>query len=193
MLQQAHGEDCLSGKQCHEWYQHFKLGRTSKEDNPESGQSSTSMDNDHIEKALAVIHQNHRLTVCEVAKRVGVCKSLCHLILTKKLKMRCVAANLCQVCWRVTPYPWIFDKAQDDCCPPAAPLSRFRPCRLFLLPKVEILAKRPLISNSRRDRRKFDMGPLRCPAKYVPGRVPEMEKMLGVVYQEWKGVLWSCK
>jgi len=28
------------------------------------------------------------------------------------------------------------------------------------------------------------------PAKQVPGRVPELEKTLGAVYQEWSGVLW---
>jgi hypothetical protein len=32
MLQQAYGEDCLSRTQCYEWYQRFKLGRTSIED-----------------------------------------------------------------------------------------------------------------------------------------------------------------
>ena len=28
------------------------------------------------------------------------------------------------------------------------------------------------------------------PAKHVPGRIPELEKTLGAVYQEWRGVLW---
>ena len=32
MLQHAYGEDCLSRTQCHEWYQRFKSGRTSIED-----------------------------------------------------------------------------------------------------------------------------------------------------------------
>ena len=56
MLQQAYGEDCLSHTQCHEWYQCFKSGRTSFEDNPKSGRPSTSMDDDHVGKVLAVIH-----------------------------------------------------------------------------------------------------------------------------------------
>jgi len=51
---------------------------------------------------------------------------------------------------------------------------------------VEILTKRSPISDGRGDRRKFGMGPLCCPAKYVPGRVPEMEKTMGVMYQEWR-------
>jgi len=93
MLQQAYGEDCLSCMQCHEWYQCFKLGRTSIEDNPKSGRPSTSMDDDHVEKVPAVIRQNRCLTVCEVAEEVGICKSSCHLILTNKLKMHRVAAK----------------------------------------------------------------------------------------------------
>jgi len=65
-LQQAYGEDCLSHTQYHEWYQRFKSGRFI-EDDPKSGRPSTSMDDDHIEKVLAVIRQNLRLTVREVA------------------------------------------------------------------------------------------------------------------------------
>ena len=103
-------------------------------------------------------------------------------------------------CSRVTPYPWIFDEAWDDCCPPVALLSRFGPCRHFLVPEVKILSKRSPISDGRGDRRKFDKGPSCHPAKHVPGRVPELEKKtLGAVCQEWRRVLWrrqvwlSCK
>jgi len=71
----------------------------------------------------------------------------------------------------------------------AALLSRFGPCGLFLVPEVEILTKRSPISDGRGDRRKFDMGPSRHPAKHVPGRIPELEKTLGAVYQERRGVL----
>jgi len=93
MLQQAYGEDCLSCTQCHEWYQHFKSGRTSIEDDPKSRRSSTSMDVYHVEKVFVVTLQNRRLTVREVAEEVGICKSSCHLILTEKRKIRRVAAK----------------------------------------------------------------------------------------------------
>ena len=93
MLQQAYGEDCLSRTQCHKWYQRFISGRMSVEDDPKSGRPSTPIDDDRIEKVLAVIRQNHHLTVREVAEEVGICKSSCHLILTDKLQMRCVAAK----------------------------------------------------------------------------------------------------
>ena len=67
-------------------------------------------------------------------------------------------------------------------------LSRFGPCGLFLVPEVKILTKMSPISDGRGDRRKFDKGPSRHPTKHVPGRVPELEKPLGAVYQEWRGV-----
>ena len=93
MLQQAYGEDCLSHTQCHEWYQRFKSGRTSIEDDPKSGRTSTSMDDDHVERVLAVIRQNRRPTVREVSEEVGIYKRSCHLILAEKLGMRRVGAK----------------------------------------------------------------------------------------------------
>jgi len=51
------------------------------------------MDDDHVEKVLAVIRQNRSLTVREVAEEVEMCKSSCHLILTDKLKMSRVVAK----------------------------------------------------------------------------------------------------
>ena len=72
MLQQAYGEDCLSRRQCHEWYRRFK----SVKDDPKSGWLSTSMHDDHAEKTLAVIRQNRGQTLREVAKEVVICKTL---------------------------------------------------------------------------------------------------------------------
>jgi len=51
------------------------------------------MDDDHVEKVLAVIRQNRRLTVREVAEEVEICKSSCYLILIEKRKMRCTATK----------------------------------------------------------------------------------------------------
>jgi len=51
------------------------------------------MDDDDAEKVLAVICQNRRPTVREVAEEVGICKRSCHLILTDKLQIRRVAAK----------------------------------------------------------------------------------------------------
>jgi hypothetical protein len=72
MLQQAYGEDCLSRTQCYEWYQSFKSGRRSIEDDPKSGRPSSSTGDDHIEKLRSVIRENRRLTVREVSAEVGI-------------------------------------------------------------------------------------------------------------------------
>ena len=68
VLQQAYGKDCLSRTRCHEWHQRFKSDRTSIEDDHKSGRPSTSMDDGHVEKVLAVIRQNRLITVREVAE-----------------------------------------------------------------------------------------------------------------------------
>jgi len=93
MLQQAYGEDCLSRKQCYEWYQRFKSGRTSIKHDPKSGRPSSSTGDNHIEKVHSVIRENLRLTIHEVSEEVGICKSSCHTILTEKLKMHRAAAK----------------------------------------------------------------------------------------------------
>jgi hypothetical protein len=79
-----------------------------------------------------------------------------------------------EACSHIAPHPWIFGEARDDCCPPTALLTRFVPCALFFVPKVDIHSERSPISDDRRARRKFATGPVRYPAK----RVPELEKTL---------------
>jgi len=93
MLQQAYGEDCLSRTQCYEWYQCFKSGRASIEEDLKPGWPSSSTGDDHIEKVRSVIRENRRLTIHEVSEEVDICKSSCHMILTEKLKMHRVAAK----------------------------------------------------------------------------------------------------
>ena len=82
MLQQAYGEDCLSSTQCHEWYQRFKQGRTSIEEEPKSGRPSTSMDDDHVKKVPAVIRQNRHLTRKHTFVRACVRVCIIHKVLT---------------------------------------------------------------------------------------------------------------
>jgi hypothetical protein len=69
------------------------LGRTSIKDDLKPAKTSTSMDGIYIEKVPAVICQNRRLTVREVAEEVGICKISFHLTLTDKLKMRHLCAK----------------------------------------------------------------------------------------------------
>jgi len=93
MLEQAYGEEYLSRTKCYEYYQLFKSGRNSVEDDPKFCKPSSSSGDDHIEKVRSVIRENRRLTIREVSQEVGICKSSCHTILTEKLKMNRVAAK----------------------------------------------------------------------------------------------------
>ena len=74
MLQQVYGEDFFSRTQCYEWYQRFKSGRTSIEEDLKSGRPSPSTGDDNIETVRSVIRENRRLTVREVSEEVGICK-----------------------------------------------------------------------------------------------------------------------
>ena len=88
MSLQAYGEHC-SGRahaQCHERYRRFRSGRTSNEDESKSGRHSTLTDDDPVEKVLAAIRQDPRLTVRDVAEEIGICNSPCHLVSTEKKK-----------------------------------------------------------------------------------------------------------
>ena len=93
MLEQAYGEEYLSRTKCYEYYQLFKSGRNSVEDDPKFCKPSSSSGDDHIEKVRSVIRENRRLTIREVSEEVGICKSSCHTILTEKLKLHRVAAK----------------------------------------------------------------------------------------------------
>jgi len=62
----------MSRTQCYEWFKRFIEGRMSAGQDPRLGRTSTSTDDDHVERVLAVIRGNCRLTVREVADDVGI-------------------------------------------------------------------------------------------------------------------------
>jgi hypothetical protein len=93
MLKQAYGEDCLSRTQCYKWYQRLNSGRTFTEDDSKTRRPFTLTDADRVEKVLAFICENRRLTVREVPEGVDVTNCSCHTILTKKLEMHRFSAK----------------------------------------------------------------------------------------------------
>ena len=84
----------MSRTQCYEWFKRSKEGRMSVGEDLRPGRHSTSTDNDHVERVRAVIHGNHRLTVREVADKVGISIGSCHQILTAKLQLHRVHAKV---------------------------------------------------------------------------------------------------
>ena len=93
LLNQAYGEDCMSRRQCCEWFKRFEEGRMSVGEDPRPGRHSTSINDDHVERVRAVIRGNRRLTVREFADEVGISIGPCHQMFTEKLQMRRVSAT----------------------------------------------------------------------------------------------------
>jgi len=112
-----------------------------------------SVDDDHVQKVLAVIRQNRRLTVREAAAEVTICKSSCHLILTQKRKVRRAAAKCAASADSSLLIHEFLTKHKTTVVPPVALLSRFAPYGHFLVPEVEISTKRSPISDGRGDGR----------------------------------------
>ena len=81
MLKQAFEDEAMGRTQSHKWYIRFKEGRTSTNDNERSGRSSTSKNEENIQKVRKVIRSNCRLTIREVAEEAGILKATCHEIL----------------------------------------------------------------------------------------------------------------
>ena len=80
LFNQAHGEDCMSWTQCCEWFKRFKEGTMSVDEDPRPERTSTSTNDDHVERVHATIRGNHHLTVREVAEEVGISIGSCHQI-----------------------------------------------------------------------------------------------------------------
>jgi len=56
----------MSRTQCYEWFKRFKEGRMSVGEDPRTGRTSTSTNDEHLERVRAVIRGNRRLTVPRV-------------------------------------------------------------------------------------------------------------------------------
>jgi len=97
LLNQAYGEDCMSRTQYNEWFKLFKERRMSVGEGTRHERPSTSTNDDHVGRVLAVIRGNRLLTVREVADDVSLSRDLAIKFLLKNF--RCVASvqNSCRV------------------------------------------------------------------------------------------------
>jgi hypothetical protein len=93
LLSQAHGEDCMSRKQCYEWFKRFKEGRMSVGEDPRPERRSKSTNDDHVENVSAVIRGNRHINVRELADELGIRIGSCHQMFTEKLQKRRFSAK----------------------------------------------------------------------------------------------------
>ena len=83
----------MSQTQGYEWFKLFKEGKMSVGEEPRPGRTSTSTNDDHVERVRCVIRGKRRLTVREVADEVGISIGTCHKVFTEKLQLRRVSAK----------------------------------------------------------------------------------------------------
>jgi len=87
------GQHSVSYSTVKKWIAHFKCGKSSTDDEPRSGGPSTSMSDDNITTAEAIVQSDRRVTVRYVAKTIGVSYGSAETILTDALRMNKVSAR----------------------------------------------------------------------------------------------------
>jgi len=92
-IQRVFGDDAMDITQIKEWYNRFKDGRTSVDNDARSGRRSTSLNDELIDKVRTLVMQDHRVTVREVEEEVEISTGSVHSILTDDLSMRRVSAK----------------------------------------------------------------------------------------------------
>jgi len=78
--------------QCHEdglkWFERFRNGCESVEDEERSGHPSTSKTQENVERVSEMIRSNRRLTIREISEDVNISYGSVQNILTTDLNMR---------------------------------------------------------------------------------------------------------
>jgi hypothetical protein len=93
MLKAAFGDECLSRVRTFKWFQRFKRGQISVDDDPRSGRPSKSRNDDSVTPVRELIRANRQLTGREIPAEVGISYGTCQAILTEDLNMRRVSAK----------------------------------------------------------------------------------------------------
>ena len=81
----------MSRMQCYEWFKRFKRAECHSVKIP--GLDDLPHQQMTISRVHAVIHGNRRLTIREVADKVGINIGSCHQIFTERLQLRHVSAK----------------------------------------------------------------------------------------------------
>ncbi|XP_053990042.1 protein GVQW3-like [Hylaeus volcanicus] len=94
MLQKCYGESTLSRTQVFEWHKAFSEGREVLENLPHASRSSTSVNDDNIEKVKEIVLGNHRVGIREIAEAFNISYASTQLIVVNVLGTKRDAARL---------------------------------------------------------------------------------------------------
>ena len=88
-----YGQSTMSQRKVYEWVERFKSDRTRVSDEGRSGWPSTLCTQDHIDRAYAMIREDRRITVSEMAAHLDISYGFAYAILHDDLGYRQVCAQ----------------------------------------------------------------------------------------------------
>jgi hypothetical protein len=86
MIKQAFGDDALGETQTYDWFNRFKNGRMSADEDKRSGQPSTSTTPENVAKMCEVICEDRRRSIQHVCNILVLSYGTCQRILSDKIK-----------------------------------------------------------------------------------------------------------
>ena len=93
MLQKCFGESTLSRTQVFEWHKAFSEGREIIENLPHASRSSSSVNDDYIEKVKKIVLENRRFRIRKVAEAFNISNGPTQHNVIHVLDMKRVAAR----------------------------------------------------------------------------------------------------
>ena len=97
MLVQVYGTEAVSRKCVYDWFKHFRDGKETTEDEPGSGQPSTSRTLDMSERVRQMLAQDRRVILRLMAEELGISKDTVNTIIREDLGER-------KICSRFVPH-----------------------------------------------------------------------------------------
>ena len=94
LLHEVYGETAMSRARLFEWHKRFTSGREDVEDDPKSGQPSTTKTAGNIGKVNELVRSDRRLTLCMMAEELNINHESVCTILLEELHMRKVCAKI---------------------------------------------------------------------------------------------------
>ena len=93
MLKLVYGDAAVTMKTVYKWFELFRSGYESVEDEERSGRSSTSKTQENVERVSEMIRSNRRLTIKETGGDLNISYGSVQNILTTYLNIRRVSAK----------------------------------------------------------------------------------------------------
>jgi len=95
-MEVQYGDECLSLQQVYEWSRKFVNGVSSVTDSPRPGQTHRVVTPEAIAEVEAIVKENHRITVREIATHLDMGHGSAHHIVRDVLQLHKMSARWVQ-------------------------------------------------------------------------------------------------